>query len=329
MRIAILLLFAALEAFGATADLQVDWSKAGVVKEEYRAALRDQALSAVAAAGKPSLTNVVVVAEYSPEHEFFPIELVRFTLQSSNLDLSVECLYPPRPWLRQYTDRIATESAERAEASRARQQQPSSATTEPSRDDPNSRVEISRRENEVEARSRSVIQTVGRLDPANWSRVYADYRRGAWVMDFHENVGGVRSYAAKIAVTLADSEDTTLCNYLNTAVHPRPDISRNPPVVTQSKAREVADAQLAELVRKMGVGSHFQWGTNQLRIIRPNFMFTDRYREDVSFLTNQPRVAWAVFYNQRFSTNYFTFPTRGVAIYVDAETGEMLGGAEF
>jgi hypothetical protein len=136
---------------------------------------------------------------------------------------------------------------------------------------------------------------------------------------------------------------------------PLPHYERVPDVIPQAKARELADKHVEKYYKrqqveeseipKMFLGKRHHKGsqnstdqqrrvpdlvfvTNALEVVRPNYFFTEKYDQTGKWLKNPPRWSWTAEYTKAFSTKFFTFSKTPVWIYVDAETGDMLGGAE-
>lgn len=307
--------------------LSVDWSAGQQVSVQQRAQLLNQILKAVAAAGYSMQSNMAANAEFTLERDNEPFQEVFFTLQGPSGKLWVRCLYPIRTWLKLYRDWEATNSAEKYGDVFARRLA-NARKENPTVEYPQLLDRLAKHpRREAEARARLLAGAVGGVDLTCWQCVSWSFDGGQWVFHFQPFFAGHQLKIDSISVRLSDAEKLKLCEYHNTMLAPLPAYTRIPEVIDQVKARELASKYLAQYYRQRDRSS-LVFRTNTLEVVRPNYYFTDKYDEKGNWPTNQPRWSWTALYERNFTTNYFTFSKTPVWIYVDAETGKMLGGTE-
>lgn len=329
MKVPAILVLAATIVQIALADtpLPIDWSASQQVSVDQRSELLKQALTAVEAAGYSIPSNMTAKAEFLPERDSEPFQEVFFTLQGPSGKLWVRCLYPIRKWLKLYRDWEATSVAEKYGEAFARRLA-DARKEHPTAEYPqllDRLAEHPRRE--AETRARSLAGSVGGVDLTGWQCVSWSFDGGQWVFHFQPFFAGHRLKIDSVSVRLSDAGDLKLCEYHNTMLESLPAYDRVPDVIDQAKAQGLADKYLKQYYRRRDRPS-LTFSTNTLEVVRPNYYFTNKYDEKGNWLTNWPRWSWTAQYERNFSTNCFTFSGTPVWIYVDAETGEMLGGTE-
>jgi len=329
MKVPAILVFAVAIVPIALADepLPVDWSACQQVSVEQRSELLNQALKAVKAAGYSIPSNMTAKAEFIPERDKEPFQEVFFTFKGPSEELWVRCLHPMRQWLKLYRDWEATSAAEKYGEVFARRLA-DARKENPTVEYPQLLDRLAKHpRREAETRARLLADTVGGIDLKDWKCMSWSFNRGQWQFCFHPFFGTHHLKIASVTVGLSDNADLKLCEYHNTMLVPLPAYERIPAVMDQAKAQGLADKYLKQYYRQSDRSS-LTFSTNTLEVVRPNYYFTDKYDENGIWLTNQPRWSWTAQYERNFSTNFFTFSRTPVWIYVDAETGEMLGGTE-
>lgn len=307
--------------------LDVDWSAAQQVPVAERPELLNQVLRAVETAGYSIPSNMTIKTEFMLERNNEPFQEVFFTLKGPSDELWVRCLYPKREWLKLYRDWEAIRSAEKDGELIVRRLE-DARKENPTVEYPQLLDRLAKHpRREAEARARALANTVGGIDLKDWKCMSWSFNRGQWQFSFHPFFGTRHLKIASVTVGLSDNDNLKLCEYHNTMLEPLPAYDRVPGVIDQAKAQGLADKYLKQYYRRRDQPS-LTFSTNTLEVVRPNYYFTDKYNENGNWLTNQPRWSWTAQYGRNFSTNCFTFSKTPVWIYVDAETGEMLGGTE-
>lgn len=324
---AILVLAVAIASFAlADLPLSVDWSAAQQVSVDQRSQLLNQVLTALEAAGYSMPSNMSARAEFMPERDCELFKEVFFTLHDPLGKLWVRCLYPKREWLKSYRNWPAFDAARKYHGEVFAKRLEDARKANPSIPYPEVLDMVARHtRKEAEERARLLASKVGGVDLSNWRCVSWAFDEGQWQLSFHPFFGAYRLKIASVTVCLSDAENLKLCEYHNTMLEPLPAYDRVPEVIDQAEAQRLADKYLKQYYRHW---RSLTFSTIALDVVRPNYYFTDKFDEKGNWLTNRPRWSWTAQYERNFSTNCFIFSRTPVWIYVDAETGEMLGGME-
>ncbi len=332
----------------------VDWSKASNVPTNERALFLTQMCTAMQAANYVMMSNYVIEAEFCEERIYKPFKEIIFICKASRGKVFIHCLYPTRPWLKVYRDYEAIDNAIAYGQSFMMKYQ-DARTKQPDVDYLELLDKLTKHtRQEAETRARELVLTVGCMDISEWRCVSWSFSEGSWAFGFAPFFKQYKIAVANVTILLSDSEDLKLCVYNNTMLVPLPVYDRVPDVIDPSLARELADSYVKKYLKRQppnagGIPMLFWKGdhevtaertnkymsvpdmvfcTNVLEVLRPNYYYTDKRVEDGRWITNSPRWSWTAEYHKTPNTNYVPFTPLPVWIYVDAITGEMLGGID-
>jgi hypothetical protein len=179
--------------------------------------------------------------------------------------------------------------------------------------------------------ARARIQQIARsfgvtnlLDPAYYQTTDIVFTEGTWEHSSRSIINGYRTGYFSVSIRIMDSPGMPLCEWHN-SITQIPNTLPTNVVLTAEQARVKGEYYLKKYYPGKERLSQITFSTNWLEYVRPNSRYIDPEKDGAEENMRGPkdtRLAWVNY----FIKNSERLIESGLPIYVDAETGEMLGG---
>ncbi len=150
------------------------------------------------------------------------------------------------------------------------------------------------------------------------------FREGAWEYSSLAVINGYHTSYFSVDISISDESGMPLREWGNTVSYIPNNLPTNV-VLTAEHARAKSEHYLKKYYPDKERLSKITFSTNRLEYVRPNSRYIDPAKDEAREDTRGPkdtRLAWVNY----FIKNYGRLIESGIPIYVDAATGEMLGG---
>ena len=180
---------------------------------------------------------------------------------------------------------------------------------------------------QVRARIQQIAKSFGvtnLLDPSYYRTTDVVFREGLWEHSAEPVLNGYRTAYFGVHIRIMDSAGMPLCEWHNSITR-IPNVLPTNVVLTAEQARAKGEYYLRKYYPDKERLPQITFSTNRLEYVRPNSKYIDPEKDAAAEDTRGPkdtRLAWVNY----FIKNYGRLIESGLPIYVDAETGEMLGG---
>jgi hypothetical protein len=162
------------------------------------------------------------------------------------------------------------------------------------------------------------------LNPTCYRTTDVLFTGGTWEHTSDPVINGYRAFDFSVSIRIMDSVDMPLCSWYNSISRIPNNLPTNV-VLTAGEARAKGEYYLKKYYPNKERLPMITFSTNRLEYIQPNSRYIDPKKDAANEDTRGPkdtRLAWVNY----FIKSYERLLESSLPIYVDAETGEMLGG---
>jgi hypothetical protein len=161
------------------------------------------------------------------------------------------------------------------------------------------------------------------LDPTYYQTTDVVFTEGTWEHSSRAIINGYQTVYFSVNIRIMDTAGMPLCRWGNTVSYIPDNLPTNV-VLTAEQARKKGEHYLKKYFPDTERLSQIIFKGSRLEYVRPNSKLIDPKKDAREENTRGPkdtRLAWVVYFNMPFERPIES----SLPIYVDAETGEMLG----
>lgn len=162
------------------------------------------------------------------------------------------------------------------------------------------------------------------LDPVCYQTIDVVFTEGTWKYSSRALINGYQTVYFSVDIHIMDSPGMPLCRWFNSVSRIPNNLPTNV-LLTAEQAKSKGEHYLKKYFPSKERLSQIIFKGSRLEYVRPNSKWIDPKKDAACEDTRGPkdtRLAWVVYFNMPFERPIES----SLPIYVDAETGEMLGG---